>query len=530
MFRRSTATTLSALVLGALALGVGCRCSRTLPPTSAPDVAPSVRLYLVSTGAGALEPCGCVKDMLGGVDHFAALVASESTSPPRPLVLGAGAMLFTDPVLDAKKKTQDEWKARALFDVLHGSGLAAWTPGANDFALGADFLATLPNSANVLVAANVEGLRAKPARIVEVGRERVGIAGVGVPRSGSAGGAEPRISDPTEALTRAGKWLTEQGARIRIALVAMPRGEALRLAEKVSGFQVVLVGKPVERGDTNDPPTPPVLVGETLVVETPNHLQAVAQVDLFVKDGGYSFADGSGIADEERRQSLLLRIADLKARLDKAQGASADLEARRRDLERASAELEELSKERPAPAGSFFRYRYLEIREKLGSEPRAAARLADYYRRVNEHNREAFKDILPPPVGESQSGYVGVDACTSCHQEERAFWDGTRHALAYPTLARQNKQYNLECVGCHVTGYEAPGGSTVSHVEKLENVQCEVCHGPGSRHVANPKDKSLLTAQPVKSACVKCHHPPHVNASWSVDDAWKLIIGKGHGG
>jgi mono/diheme cytochrome c family protein len=98
-------------------------------------------------------------------------------------------------------------------------------------------------------------------------------------------------------------------------------------------------------------------------------------------------------------------------------------------------------------------------------------------------------------------------------------------------LSRQNKQYNLECVGCHVTGYEAPGGSTVAHVEKLENVQCEVCHGPGSRHLADPKDKSLITLTPEKSLCAsKCHHPPHVNASWSVDESWKIIVGPGHGG
>jgi hypothetical protein len=484
----------------------------------------------VSTSAGALEPCGCVKDMLGGVDHFAALVASESISPPRPLVLGAGPMLFSDPAVAEKRKAQDDWKAQAFFDVVRGAGLVAWTPGANDFALGADWLARLPGSADVLVAANLEGLPVKPARIVEVGGERVGIAGVTVPHVGKSSPAGLTISDPVLALERASKWLGEQGARIRVALVAMPRGDALRLAEKVSGFHVLLVGKPAERGDTNDPPTPPVLVGETLVIETPNHLQAVAAVDLYVKDGNYSFADGSGIADEERRQSLMLRIADLKARLDKAQGASADLEARKKDLERATAELAELSKKRPTPEGSFFRYRYLEIREKLGSEGRAAARLADYYRRVNEHNREAFKDVLPPPVPAGESGYVGVDVCTSCHQEERAFWDGTRHAKAYPTLSRQNKQYNLECVGCHVTGYEAPGGSTVSHVDKLENVQCEVCHGAGSRHVANPKDKALLGVHPVKSMCAKCHHPPHVHASWSVDDAWKLILGKGHGG
>jgi hypothetical protein len=484
----------------------------------------------VSTGAGALEPCGCVKDMLGGVDHFAALVASESTSAPRALVLGAGPMLFSDPVVADKRKAQDDWKARALFDVARGAGLTAWTPGANDFALGADWLARLPGSADVLVAANLEGVPAKPARIVEVGSERVGIAGVTVPQVGKGVPRGLAISDPVQALERTSKWLTEQGARIRIALLALPRGEALRLVEKVAGFHVVLVGKPFERGEANDPPTPPVLVGETLVIETPNHLQAVAAVDLYVKDGSYAFADGSGIADEERRQSLMLRIADLKSRLDKAHGASEDLEARKKDLERATAELAELSKERPNPEGSFFRYRYLEIREKLGSEPRAAARLAEYYQRVNEHNREAFKDVLPPPVATGESSYVGVEVCTSCHQEERAFWDGTRHAKAYPTLSRQNKQYNLECVGCHVTGYEAPGGSTVSHVGKLENVQCEVCHGAGSRHVANPKDKTLLGVHPVKSMCAKCHHPPHVHPSWSVDDAWQLILGKGHGG
>ncbi|HEX6274307.1 MAG TPA: multiheme c-type cytochrome [Polyangiaceae bacterium] len=531
MGRRLMVRIVSVLATAALLLGAGCRCSRTPPPTSAPSPAPSVRLYLLSTGAGALEPCGCVKDMLGGVDHFAALVANESASSPRRLVLGAGPMLFSDPVVDAKRKAQDAWKAQAFYDVLHGTGLAAWTPGANDFALGKDFIEKLPGSADVLVAANLEGVGVKPARVIELGGERVGVAGVTVPRFPAPDASGVAVGDAAAGLERAGKWLGEQGARIRVALVAMPRGDALRLAENVKGFHLVLVGKPAEQGETNDPPTPPVLVGETLVVEAPNHLQAVAAVDFFVKDGRYSFADGSGIADEERRQSLRLRIDDLKARLDKARGASSDLAARRRDLERAKSELAELSKPRPSPAGSFFRYRYVEIREQLGSEPRAAARLAEYYRQVNEHNREAFKDALPPPVPPGRSGYVGVDACTSCHAEERTFWNGTSHAKAYPTLANQNKQFNLECIGCHVTGYEAPGGSTVAHVDKLENVQCEVCHGPGSRHAEKPEERGLIVVKPEKSLCAsQCHHPPHVKPSWSVDDAWPHVIGKGHGG
>src|SRR5262245_59764047 len=237
MRRRSAAGVLSALAVAVFALGVGCRCSRTLPPTSTPNVVPSVRLYLVSTGAGALEPCGCVKDMLGGVDHFAALVASEAPSSPHRLVLGAGPMLFADPVLDAKKKSQDEWKANALFGVLHDTGFAAWAPGANDFALGAGWLGNLEGSKDVLVAANLDGLAARPARVIVVGGERVGIAGITLPRAGSDVPAVLGVGDAAPALERASKWLGEQGAHVRIALLAMPRGEALRLAEKITGFQ-----------------------------------------------------------------------------------------------------------------------------------------------------------------------------------------------------------------------------------------------------------------------------------------------------
>src|SRR6187399_3594740 len=100
MQRKSWALRLAGLCLVLLLLGAGCRCSRTPQPTSATGPAPSVRLYLVSSIAGALEPCGCVKDMLGGVDHFAALLASEASSSPRRLVLGAGPMLFADPTVD----------------------------------------------------------------------------------------------------------------------------------------------------------------------------------------------------------------------------------------------------------------------------------------------------------------------------------------------------------------------------------------------------------------------------------------------
>ena len=94
-------------------------------------------------------------------------------------------------------------------------------------------------------------------------------------------------------------------------------------------------------------------------------------------------------------------------------------------------------------------------------------------------------------------------------------------------LSDQFKEFNLDCVSCHVTGYEKPGGSTVTHVELLKNVQCEVCHGPGSKHERSPK-VAMPVPRPQADTCTACHHPPHVH---EFDGASKmnLILGKGHG-
>jgi mono/diheme cytochrome c family protein len=95
-------------------------------------------------------------------------------------------------------------------------------------------------------------------------------------------------------------------------------------------------------------------------------------------------------------------------------------------------------------------------------------------------------------------------------------------------LSSQFKEYNLECVGCHVTGYERPGGSSVTHVAQLENVQCEECHGPGSKHALNPTDVTSIVVKPPPSRCLECHHPPHVEQFDAVAQL-KEVLGPGHG-
>ena len=128
----------------AAALGTAaCQSCRTTPhpdaaqpSSSVTDGAPSLRLYAVSNLAGALEPCGCTQDQLGGVDHLAAFIAGDRLKAQGSLVVAVGPTMFLDPQLDRARETQDRWKSEAISGALGDMGLAAWTPGANDWASG----------------------------------------------------------------------------------------------------------------------------------------------------------------------------------------------------------------------------------------------------------------------------------------------------------------------------------------------------------------------------------------------------------
>jgi hypothetical protein len=476
--------------------------------------------------------------MLGGVDHAAALIEGQTSFAPARLVVAAGPLFFQDPVVEDQGRQQQIWKAEAIAASLRRLGLIAWAPGANDWAAGAGELERLAQASGAVpVGANLkgQGWKGSSVRRVDVSGVPVGIAGISVPEHGNNLPPGIEVQPAAPALEQARAELTRQGARLLVAVLAMPRGAALRLVEQVGGWHLVVVGKPSDQGETNDEPTPPVRINRTLVVQSPNHLQSLAIVDFIQRGDSFEFQDGSGLERVAHRESLERRIHELKSRIEtwesKPGVSPADLGARKRDLERLQRELKRHEPPKPPAAGSFFRYELSDVRERLGSDDKVAELMAAYYRRVNEHNREAYADRKPPPVPSGVSGYVGIEKCTSCHIEERAFWNKTGHANAYVTLERQHKQFNLDCVGCHVTGYEQPGGSTVTHVSELKDVQCETCHGPGSRHVAEPKNPDYVVAKPPRTLCAPaCHHPPHVNKDWRVDEAWPHIIGPGHGG
>jgi hypothetical protein len=529
------------------ALAAFCACEGCRPsggpdgstPKTGAEAAPAVRLYMVSDLAGALEPCGCVKDQLGGMDHFGALVAAEKDKAKGSGVVSAGPLFFMDMELAADRRAQEIAKAETLAASMKTVGLLAFAPGRNDWAGGKGTLEKLTTTSSApLVAANLSASDVAPVKwtIKDVGGMKVGIIGVAAPDKAKIPIEGVTSSAASDAVTLGVAALKKEGAQAIVVLASVGRGEAKRIADANPELLAVVVGSTGGGGDANTDAPPAERIGDVLIAETGNHLQTVAVLDLYPREGGAAaglvkFADGTGIERIRKREELTKRIDELRARVatwetDKSVDKK-DVYARKADITKLEAERDALDKAPPPAAGSYYRYAMREIRDNLGADEKVKAQMLAYYKQVNEANKIEFASRKPPPPAKGEPGYVGIELCSNCHEEPRKVWDKTAHAHAYETLSKQFKEFNLDCVSCHVTGYDRPGGSTVTHVEELKDVQCEVCHGPGSLHAAKPKTVKVPVPKPGTDVCLSCHHPPHVH-TFDAKAKMPEILGPGH--
>ena len=112
--------------------------------------------------------------------------------------------------------------------------------------------------------------------------------------------------------------------------------------------------------------------------------------------------------------------------------------------------------------------------------------------------------------------FVGAQMCKNCHPNTYEFWSKTNHAHAFKTLKNDKKPntiFDAECVSCHTTGFEYNSGwQSEAATPHLAGNQCENCHGPGSKHVADPKNaefRKLITVKAEQAKqngfCERCH-------------------------
>ncbi len=369
------------------------------------------------------------------------------------LLMDSGNLFFKDSLLPAEGIPQWKVKARRIVDAYNHMGYHALAIGTVDLALGAGELKELETrSAFPFLSANLREKATgkppfQPSAIVEITGKKVGI--LGLTSMGSAAEVSPlEILDPFATAKEMVAHLRPQ-CNVLVALTTLSASDAERLAEEVEGIDIVIGGTRV------DPIASFRRVGKTVV----------AQSSLKGAEMGVIFLRPDQVAPEESTEG----------------GAPQDWE-----MVAINSEIDEA----------------LEIKDLI----------EDYKEEIFSLNQSLRAAGEPPgTVPEELRNFVGQQACVECHPHQHQFWAKTSHAHAYDTLVRTKRQFDLDCLPCHTTGYGKAGGYRLTGraaTTTLVSVQCESCHGPGKEHL----EGGSIERRAKGRSCMQCHdetYSPH---------------------
>jgi hypothetical protein len=334
--------------------------------------------------------------------------------------------------------------------------------------------------------------------------------------------AKVRVGVVHEGGTRAALGRADEARRAGVALLLASHRESL-LQDDVNRALL-------------DAPVP--------VVQVQGRGQSLARIDLWLRgDLASAFVALRGAAERDAELALdEERGAEYARRRDAAreagQGELANaLGAKIDELARRAEELRRTKLPEPPRDRPSLRVAFIPLVESLPQDAAVKAIVERYYAEVARGNlaraRAERRPCPAPPEG--APAYVGAElppagggrACQACHADAYEQWKTTKHARAYETLVRGGRQYDLDCIGCHVTGWKEPGGPcSVAATEGRRDVQCESCHGPASLHAQDPPGH--IVRDPGEVRCVACHTPE--NSTHFDYAAYRArVVGPGHG-
>jgi hypothetical protein len=139
----------------------------------------------------------------------------------------------------------------------------------------------------------------------------------------------------------------------------------------------------------------------------------------------------------------------------------------------------------------------------------------------NKKAQETSSSLQPTSlVSTANSPFAGGETCATCHEEAFKIWEQSGHAHAMATLENKKQQFDTECVGCHVVGFQQGGFQSLVTTPQFANVQCESCHGPGRQHAENPARGYGFMETPV--GCTTCHTVPN-SPDFDFETYWPKI-------
>ena len=479
---------------------------------------------------GTLEPCGCTSDPLGDLARYAEIVRTAAKQNAVLLVDGGG--LSYPETSSAKEKKSDALRAGLLANVL--PKLGPFAAGLAESDLSGDNGVVPPRLAANLKAAAGSGEssgKARPDKVLAapflqtLGGIRVGVFGVVDPalagRLGLAG------EDPVAAGKREATRLRQAGAELVVALAPVEKAVARRLAREAA-VDLVVLGRAVGKGQPRAE-----RVGNAYLLAAAEELERVGRIDLVWRGTGTLADAGGPEAAALRRVEIDNAVGRIDAELarwkSEGGGDTEFIAAKRRQREVLVSERAGLDAPWTPPAtGSYFTDRLVPLRRSLPRDPKIAADMRALDKKMAEDQPQNAPPPAPPEPG--RAFFVGDAKCADCHKSALAFWKKTVHASAWRTLVEGGKQDDYRCVSCHVTGYGEVGGSSLGHVARLESVQCEVCHGPGSTHVAQKglEEPAAVHRETPQRTCTACHTERHSD-TFQYEAYLRDILGPGHG-
>ena len=181
---------------------------------------------------------------------------------------------------------------------------------------------------------------------------------------------------------------------------------------------------------------------------------------------------------------------------------------------------------RDAQGNFSVRTRYISLDTEIPDDP-AALQVVNAAREAEEGMREKSKTLLlswlesarrRKPAGESAPAYISSSACAQCHTAQYIRWSNSGHAHATDPLVSRQFEFEASCLNCHAT---AQPKANAAEMTKMQQVQCEQCHGPGGDHAAKP-GKGYGRITNIQAACSACH-TPDTSPNFNAQAAWEKI-------
>lgn len=153
---------------------------------------------------------------------------------------------------------------------------------------------------------------------------------------------------------------------------------------------------------------------------------------------------------------------------------------------------------------------------ELGEESETLSLIRFYQTRIEQ---EGLLAQVPKSVS-LEGLFAGSSACADCHPKAHTSWQESRHSKALGTLVQIGHDGDPECVSCHVVGLTKQGGfRSRADTPDLANVGCEACHGPSSKHIADPNTPPPSKG---KESCATCHDSAH-SPRFDYASYWKRV-------